>query len=457
LNKFDVIVIGAGSAGRYGARAAASYGAKVGLIETGPFGGLCILKGCMPTKAYLRSSELVGLIKKSPMMGVYPEGKIQIRFDEIKSRKDRLISEMADDAQSGIEADKNITSITGKARFLSPESLQVGERSYTCKKYLIATGSREVIPPVPGLKEAGFISSDEALSLEKLPESLIVLGGGAEALEFGQFFKQMGVRTTIIQRSRHLLSQEDPDIGETIATIFRKDGIDLYTGTQMSRVKIAGQLKQVCFTHAGKSEVLEAEEILVVTGRTGNIEFLQLEAAEVKTYHAGIVVNDFLQTSNPNIYAAGDVTGLHQVVNVATYQGRIAGTNLMKGPLEAADYRVIPRAVFTDPQFARVGLSEREAEAQGIAVRVGKYPFDDLGKAIVTNQTEGFIKILAQPDSGEILGVQIVGAEASNLIHQATVAMHYRATLQDYATISHIHPTLAEIMLYLVDDMLENL
>ncbi|NOY84892.1 MAG: dihydrolipoyl dehydrogenase [Nitrospirae bacterium] len=454
MDTFDVMVIGAGSAGRYGARAAAEHGAKVGLIETGPFGGLCILKGCMPTKAYLRSAELVGLIQRGPTLGVYTEGKIRIDFAHIKKRKDGLIAEMAHYAKMGIDGEKNITLLTGSARFLSPEKIQVGTRIYTCKKYLIATGSKETIPPLPGLAETGFITSDDALSMEELPASLILLGGGVEALEFGQFFHRMGVNTTIIQRSAHLLSAEDCDVGECLGEIFRKDGIALYTGTAIKQIKMKNGLKSVSFEHEGKNILVSASEILVVTGRAGNVAELGLDAAGVTTNKAGIPVNEYLQTSNKNIYAAGDVTGINLVVNVATHQGRVAGSNVMQGPHEKSNYRVIPVAVFTDPQFAKVGLSEKEAKAQGIAVQVGKYPFDDLGKAIVTDQTEGFIKILADVKSGEILGVQIVGAEASNLIHQAAIAMHYHATLQDYASIAHIHPTLAEIMLYLVDDML---
>jgi len=454
MNAFDVMVIGAGSAGRYGARAAAEQGAKVGLLETGPFGGLCILKGCMPTKAYLRSAELVGLIQRGPEMGVYTDGKIRIDFDQIKKRKDLLIAEMAHYAKMGIDGEKNITLLTGAARFLSPQSIQVGETVYSCEKYLIATGSKETIPPFPGLEETGFITSDDALEMEKLPAALIVLGGGVEALEFGQFFHRMGVQTTIIQRSAHVLSWEDADVGTCLGDIFRKDGIHLYTDTAIKKVETKDGQKRVTFKHKGQDIVVEANEILIVTGRAGNVAALGLDAAGVETRKAGIRVNEYLQTSNANIYAAGDVTGLNLVVNVATHQGRVAGLNLVKGPNEKADYRVIPVAVFTDPQFAKVGLSEKEAEAQGIAVQVGKYPFDDLGKAIVTNQTEGFIKILADVKTGEILGAQIVGAEASNLIHQAAIAMHYRATLKDYAGIAHIHPTLAEIMLYVVDDML---
>ncbi|HLG21214.1 MAG TPA: FAD-dependent oxidoreductase [Candidatus Manganitrophaceae bacterium] len=452
--KFDVMVIGAGSAGRYGAKAAAKLGAKVGLVESGPFGGLCILKGCMPTKAYLRSSYLVGLIRKAPAVGVYPSKLIGLRFDRIKRRKDRLIQEMAEDARKGIERHPNITLLSGKARFLSEKELQVGRSKYACDQYLIATGSRESIPPIPGLKEAGFLTSDGALEIESLPASMAVIGGGVEGVEFGQFFHRMGVKVTLLQRSERILSREDDDIGIGLADYLRKEGIDIRTGVHEIKIDKIGSGKRIYFEKKGKVERVEAETILVATGRTGNVEALNLAAAGVETYDLGIRVNDFLQSSNPHIYAAGDATGIHQVVNVATYQGDVAGTNLVKGPIRKADYRVAPRAIFTDPEFARVGLSEREARALQIPVKVGKFPFSDLGKAIVTDQTEGFMKILADPVRGEILGAQILGAEASNLIHQAAIAMHFRSTLEEYAAISHIHPALAEIMLYLADDMI---
>jgi len=455
MNDFDVMVIGAGSAGRYGAKVAARAGARVGLVESGPFGGLCILNGCMPTKAYLRSSDLVGMIKKGPEVGVYTEGRIQLRFDQIKKRKDRLIAEMAEDAQLGTTGYSKIALLSGAARFLSDNTLQVGETIYACENYLIATGSRVGVPPLPGLEETGFLTSDDALALEELPASMIVIGGGAEALEFGQFFQRMGVNISMVQRSPLLLSQEDADVGRAYGDLLRKDGIALWTGTQIEKIEKAGSLKRVRFIHEGKAQTLEGEEILLVTGRTGNITGLGLEAAGVQCDTTGIKVNAFLQTTNPKIYAAGDVTGLNLVVNVATYQGKLAGENLVKGPVQQADYRVIPIAIFTDPQFARVGLTERGAKEKGIPVRVGTFPFDDLGKAIVTDQTEGFIKILANPENGEILGVHIFGAEASDLIHQGAIAMHFRCTLEEYANIAHIHPTFGEIMLYLVEEMIE--
>jgi dihydrolipoamide dehydrogenase/mercuric reductase len=454
MKKFDVMVIGAGSAGRYGAKAAAALGAKVGLVETGPFGGLCILKGCMPTKAYLRSAELIGFLKKAPEVGIYPGKQVGIRFDQIKKRKDRLIAEMADDAYQGVIRHPNITLLSGKARFCSKDEIQVGRTRYASERFLIATGSKEVIPAIPGLKEAGYLTSDTALEIKSLPDSMVMIGGGVEGVEFGQFFNRMGVKVTLLQRSERILSHEDREVGEGLTEYLRKDGMDIQADVHECQVEKIGSRKRIYYVTEGKSAEVEADVIMMTTGRTGHVKGLHLEEAGVETYPLGIRVNDYLQTSNPNIYAAGDVTGVLQVVNLATHQGEVAGTNLINGPVRKADYRVIPRAIFTDPEYARVGLSEDEAKDQGISVRVGTFPFNDLGKAIVTDQMEGFIKILAEPVSGEILGVQILGAGASNLIHQGTVAMHYRATLHDYAKIVHIHPAMAEIMLYLVEEMI---
>lgn len=453
MNAFDVMVIGAGSAGRYGAKAAAKLGAKVGLVETGPFGGLCILQGCMPTKAYLRSSELIGLLRKAPEVGIYPGAPVGIRFDQIKRRKDKLIAEMADDAYQGVIRHPNIALLSGSARFLSSKEVLIGAQRYSAGRFLIATGSFPLIPPIPNLAEAGYLTSDNLLGLESLPESMVIIGGGVEGIEFGQFLARMGVKVSLLQRSDRILSHEDEDVSAGLAETLRRDGIDLWTGVREVAVERERQGEWISFEANEQVRKVSAQEILITTGRAGRVEGLDLTAAGVETYPLGIRVNDYLQTSNPDIYAAGDVTGLNLVVNLATYQGEVAGVNLVKGPVRKADYRIIPRAVFSDPEFARVGLSERDAREQGLAVQVGKFPFSDLGKAIVTDRTEGFIKIVAGRARGEILGAQIFGAEASNLIHQAAVAMRARMTLSEYAEISHIHPSLAEIMLYLVDDM----
>jgi pyruvate/2-oxoglutarate dehydrogenase complex dihydrolipoamide dehydrogenase (E3) component len=450
---FDLIVIGGGSAGRYAAKAAARLGSKVGMVEHGPFGGLCILKGCMPTKALLRSSEIIGILKRAPEVGIFPGRWAGVDFPYLMRRKDRLIGEMADDALKGVLRNKNITILKGRAAFLSPEEIRIEGVTYSAPRFVIATGSCELIPDLAGLKETGYLLSDDLLEAKALPASMIIVGGGAEGVEFGQFLARVGVKVTLLQRSEQILSDEDSDVSEAMAGFLSRDGIRIKTGVKLLRVGRRRGKKIVSYRIGAERREAAAEEILLVTGRTGNIEGLDLFKAGVETYDQGVRVDERLQTSNPNIYAAGDVTGILQVVNLATYQGEIAGRNAVSREKVKVDYRVVPRALFTDPEFARVGLSEREARESGRAFRVGKYRFDDLGKAIVTDRTEGFIKIVADPKTGEILGTAIIGPEASIIIHQATIAMYFRSTLSDYAKISHIHPSLAEIVLYLVEEM----
>lgn len=452
---FDLIVVGGGSAGRYAAHSAARLGSKVAMVEGGPFGGLCILKGCMPTKALLRSSEIIGTFRKAPAVGVFPGRWLGIDFPFMMRRKDHLIREMADYALEGIRRNKNIVLLQGMASFLSPKEIQVGPNIYRAHRFVIATGSHERIPAVKGLRETGFLTSDDLLELKELPESCIITGGGAEGVEFGQFLARLGIKVTLLQRSDRLLSDEDPDISKEMEKSLKSDGVVIRTGVKLLRVGRRRGKKVFFYRCGSKEKEVCAEEILVVTGRVGNTDGLGLDKANVKTSEQGISVNEYLQTSNPNIYAAGDVTGTLLIVNLATYQGELAGRNAVSEEKTKADYRVVPRALFTDPEFARVGLSETEALAQARDHRVGKYFFSDLGKAIVTDRMDGFIKIVAGRTTGEILGVQIFAAEASNIVHQAAVAMHFRATLSEYAKISHIHPSLAEIMLYLAEEMTE--
>ncbi|HET6370741.1 MAG TPA: dihydrolipoyl dehydrogenase, partial [Nitrospiria bacterium] len=438
------MVIGGGSAGRYAAKAAARLGFKVGMVEHGPFGGLCILKGCMPTKALLRSSEIIGILRKSHNVGIFPGRWAGVDFPYIIRRKDRLIGEMADDALRGVLRYKEITLLKGRASFLSPAEVRVDGVVYRAPKFVIATGSTELIPDLEGLKETGYLVSDDLLEMKELPASMVIIGGGAEGVEFGQFLARLGVKMTLLQRSEQILSDEDSDISEAMADFLSRDGIRIKTGATLLRVGRRRGKKVVSYRIGSEHHEVVADEILLVTGRTGNVEGLDLFKAGVETYDLGVRVDAHLRTSNPRIYAAGDVTGILQVVNLATYQGEIAGNNAVSRKKIKADYRVIPRALFTDPEFARVGLSEREARESRLAFRVGKYRFDDLGKAIVTDRTEGFIKIIADPKKGEILGTTIIGPEASIIIHQAAIAMHFRSTLSQYAKISHIHPSLAE-------------
>jgi pyruvate/2-oxoglutarate dehydrogenase complex dihydrolipoamide dehydrogenase (E3) component len=312
---------------------------------------------------------------------------------------------------------------------------------------------------IPGLVEAGYIDSDAVLDTARLPGSVVVLGGGYVGSELGQFLARMGVQTTFLVRAKHLLSTEDADVGDAVTFYFRQEGIDVRTGAQLSRVEVRDGKKVVHYTHDGIPGSVAADEIFYALGRVPNVAGLELERAGVK-YHTvtGIEVGPDMRTSARNIFAVGDVTGYYPLVHVAIYQGELAARNAIRSAAEEADYALQrTHTIFTDPQIAVVGRTEKELQAAGVPYLSGSYLFSEHGKAIAINKTKGFVKMLASPDDGKILGAAVVGPEASDLIHEVIVAMFYGGTASEFAKIPHLHPTLAEIWTYPAEDIAEQI
>ena len=323
------------------------------------------------------------------------------------------------------------------------------------KSFIIATGSKVAPAALPGLPEAGYVDSDEVLARDRLPKSLIVLGGGYVGSELGQFMSRMGVKTTFLIRAGHLLSTEDKDVGDAVTLYFREEGIDVRTGVVLSHVSTRDNAKIVHYMADGRAQSLEAEEIFYALGRVPNFAELELENAGV-TVHAisGVEVGRDLRTCVPNIFAVGDVTGEYPLVHVAIYQGEIAARNAITGASELADYALQKtHTIFTDPQVAVAGRTEKELLAAGEPYLMGSYLFSEHGKAIAIDKTKGFVKMLASPPDGKILGAAIVGAEASDLVHEIIVALYFGATVHDFLKIPHLHPTLAEILTYPAEEI----
>ncbi len=449
---FDLVVVGAGSGGYAAARTARDLGARVALVDHGPLGGLCILRGCMPSKTLLASGDAVQAIRESPKLGVRASPPA-IDFSYIIARKREIIRGFADYRIEGI---RSFPLFEGPAHFLSPGQLQVGDGDVLeAANFIIATGSIVAPPTLAGLAEAGYIDSDAALELERPPKSLIVLGGGYVATELGQFFARMGAATTMLMRASHVFSGEDDDVGDAVTFYFREEGIRMETGAQLSRVERRAGGKVVHYLVDGVPKSVEAEEIFYALGRVPNVAGLDLEKAGV-AYHAitGIEIGPDLRTTNPAIFAIGDVTGPYELVHVAIYQGEMAARNAV-GARERADYWLIKtRCVFTDPQIGIVGETEKELQRSNTAYLRGSYLFSDHGKAVSIGRTKGFVKMMASPDDGRILGAAIVGPEASDLIHELIVAMSFGATVDQFVKIPHLHPTLAEIWTYPADDII---
>ena len=453
--KHDILIIGGGSAGYAAARTARDDGANVGIIDHGPLGGLCILRGCMPTKTILRSSDVMSLMRRAEEFGLSAVST-KANLSAIIDRKSRLINEFADDRIQALH-DSRFTLYEEKAKFLSPTEVQAGPHRLTAKAFIISTGSTVTRIPIPGLEEVGYITSDEALELRGAPESMLVLGGGAVAVELAQFFQRIGVNVTLMQRSAHILSQGDEDLAHPVETRFREEGMNVYTDTKLVRFSQDGKMKTAHFLHEGKEKSVTAEMILQALGRRPNIDGLDLDTAHIKTEGGKILVDETMRTSQPHIFAVGDVNGLHEIVHIAIQQGELAGWNAIHSdqPSRKQDDRLKTQVIFTDPQVASVGLSERECRSQGIDYLVASYPFNDHGKSLTLGEIHGHVKILCHPQSGEILGGHIVGPEAAELIHELIAVMFYHGTVHNLLHMPHYHPTLAEILTYPAEELSE--
>ncbi len=451
---FDVAVIGGGSGGYAAARTAAAAGLETAVIEGGKeVGGLCILRGCMPTKALLYAAEVKHLAEHAETWGVRA-GKVDFNFAKVMARKNAQIKDFADFRVQQLNAGK-FKFIRANAGFFDEHTIQLSSgKKLTAKHFVIATGSRIAPPPLPQLNQAGFITSDDAIALKKLPKSLIILGGGAIACEFAQFFARFGVKVTLIQRSEHILKEFDADTGIEIETVFRREGIRVFTGTKLADAKRNGKLKTVSFDQKGKAISVSAEEILFALGRTPNTASLNLEKAGVKTENGRVIANSKMQTSTPHIFAAGDCTGPHEIVHIAVNQGEIAAHNIAqpKSPRKI-NQRLLISVVFTEPQVAFVGLTEKAAAARGIKFVAASYPFNDHGKSLIMEAKDGFVKLLANPKTGEIIGGACVGPVGGELIHEIVTAMAKRMTVHELAAMPHYHPTLAEIWTYPAEEL----
>jgi pyruvate/2-oxoglutarate dehydrogenase complex dihydrolipoamide dehydrogenase (E3) component len=451
---YDVAVIGGGSGGFAAARTAVAEGLKTVILEGGEeVGGLCILRGCMPTKALLYAAEVLHLASHPEPWGIHAAG-VSFNFAQVMARKDAMVKDFADWRAQQLASGK-FKFLRAAARFTDPHTLELSTGGkLTAANFVIATGSVVAPSPLPQLSDAGYLTSDSALSLTRLPQSLIVLGGGAVAVEFAQFFVRFGVRVTMIQRSAHVLQALDEDATSELEKVFRREGIDLYTGTKLLDARRVGEEKEVAFEHNGQTVRVRAEEILLALGRIPNIAPLGLESIGVRVEGRRIVTNAQMQTSLPHIYAAGDCTGLYEVVHIAIQQGEIAAHNLAHPDrMKPMDYRLSTEVIFTEPQLAVVGLTEKSARAANRSYLAASYPFSDHGKSLIMEAKDGFVKLLADPATGEILGGCCLGPVGGELIHEIIAAMHKRMTVQELAAMPHYHPTLAEIWTHPAEEL----
>ncbi len=437
--EYDLVVIGGGSAGLLVAGIAASLKAKVALIERDRLGGDCLWYGCVPSKSLIHASRIAYDVKHAGRFGVYCKDP-EIDFAKAIGHVQGVISTIQPhDSPERFEA-LGVEVIFGSGKFINRQTFKVNGRNLKARAFVVCTGSRPAIPPIPGLKEAGYLTNEEVFSITQLPKSLAVIGGGPIGCELGQAFSRLGSQVTIIVSRDRLLHKEDPEAVAVIHKQFESEGIRLLLQTKAERVEVADGKKHVWTTE----DKITVDEILVAAGRQPNVESLNLDAAGVKLSKVGIEVNSKLQTTNPRIYACGDVIGGYQFTHVAGYQANVVLKNALFLPVLKADYRVIPWATFTDPELARVGLTEQEArERYRDDIYVVKQGFDEVDRAQAEAATAGFAKIITRRN-GQILGAHLVGASAGELIHEIILAMSHKLKISALGGI-HIYPTLTEV------------
>lgn len=457
---YDFVAIGGGSAGFNAARVAASLGGRVAIIEGArKLGGLCILKGCMPSKTLIYSAEVLHLARTAKDFGLrVPQASADMAA--IHRRKLRLVGEFARHRAKQLESGK-FDLIRGHARFVDPHTVEIGGgRRIRSSHFLISTGSRVSVPPVPGLAEANYWTSDDVLELDYKPRSVLVLGGGIVACELSQFLRRIGTRVCVIQRSPSLLKGHSKAAAAVVKAAFEDEGTEVHTGTELMGVRAGVKGASVTFkSQGGKTLRRTADHLFNALGREPDTSRLMLDAAGVQTAPNGrIIVNRWQQTSAPHIYAAGDCCGPHEIVHVAIQQGELAARHAARlGNLKPIDASLLLCVIFTDPQIGTIGWSEKNLREKGIKFLSASHPFDDHGKSMLMEALYGYVKVLADARSGRVLGAEIVGKDAGELIHCFSTALAMRATVLDMLRAPWYHPTLSEIITYPLEEIAKRL
>ena len=443
-DNYDLLIIGSGAAAFSSAIKAIEYGAKVGMIERGTVGGTCVNIGCVPSKTLLRAGEINHLSKDNPFIGLQTSAG-EVDLASLITQKDKLVSELRNQKYMDLIDEYNFDLIKGEAKFVDASTVEVNGAKLSAKRFLIATGASPSLPQISGLEKMDYLTSTTLLELKKIPKRLTVIGSGYIGMELGQLFHHLGSEITLMQRSERLLKEYDPEISESVEKALIEQGINLVKGATFERVEQSGEIKKVYITVNGSKEVIESDQLLVATGRKPNTDSLNLSAAGVETgKNNEILINDFGQTSNEKIYAAGDVTLGPQFVYVAAYEGGIITDNAIGGLNKKIDLSVVPAVTFTNPTVATVGLTEEQAKEKGYDVKTSVLPLDAVPRAIVNRETTGVFKLVADAETLKVLGVHIVSENAGDVIYAASLAVKFGLTIEDLTETLAPYLTMAE-------------
>lgn len=429
---FDLVVIGAGSAGFAAAIKGVDLGFRIGLVGDGSIGGTCVNVGCVPSKTLIRAAEAWHNAGHHPFKGVNTH-QINLDWETIRNQKDNLVSDMRQSKYVDIlAAYPEIGYIDGYASFTKEGLLRVGDKTFRSNRYLIVTGGQPNMLPLPGIEEVEPLNSTTLMDVEQLPKSIIILGGRAISLELGQTMARFGVQVLILQRSTRLVPDHEPEIGRAIKDYLEKEGIGVITGAQVERLSLEGDTRIVHTRIMGQEKEFKADQVLMALGRKPNTDGLGLENVNVELDDGGaIIVDKYQQTSNPAIYATGDVTNNPEFVYVAASGGSAAAQNALTDTQKALDLSTVPGVIFTDPQIATVGLTEAQARRNGYEVKISTINLEHVARAQASRDTRGFIKLVADEATNRLLGAHIIGAEAGEVIQAATLAIKFGIKIDD--------------------------
>jgi pyruvate/2-oxoglutarate dehydrogenase complex dihydrolipoamide dehydrogenase (E3) component len=446
---YDAIVIGSGQGGTPLCQALANAGLRTALIEKIHVGGTCINEGCTPTKTMVASGRVAYLARRGPDYGVHT-GALRIAMERVRRRKRDIVVSFRSGSERRIAQTKNLDLIYGEASFTGPKSIVVrtpkrGELRFTADRYFLNAGCRPAIPNIPGLADVPFLTSTSVMEFAKVPPHLLVVGGGYVGLEFAQLFRRLGSKVTILQSAAQLLGREDQDVAEAVAAILQQDGIQVHLNSNVEIVSRSRNRITVKFRAAGKSRRVECTHLLVATGRVPNSDTLNLPAAAIAADANGYIrVNEKLETSAKDIYALGDIKGGPAFTHISYDDFRILRTNLLEKDSASTANRLVPYAVFIDPQLGRIGLTEAEARAQNRAIRVAKMPMNYVARALEVDESRGFMKAIVDARTNQILGAAVLGLEGGEIMAQIQIAMMGQLPYTTLRDAVFAHPTLAE-------------
>lgn len=452
-NRYNLVVIGAGTAGLVTAAGAAGLGARVALIERHLLGGDCLNVGCVPSKCLIRSSRAAADVRASAAFGVHVAGEVEVDFPAVMERMRRLRSSISRHDSVRRFRGLGVDVFLGEPQFTGPDRLEVEGKRLLFAKAVLATGARASVLPIKGLEEAGYLTNETVFSLVDRPQRLAVIGGGPIGAELAQAFHRLGSKVWVFELADHLLDRADGDAAGILRQAFLREGIEVLLKARPKRITASERGKLITYEQDGRVDSVHVDEILLGVGRVPNVEGLNLEAADVK-YDGknGVTVNDYLQTTNPRIYAAGDVCLQAKFTHTADASARIVIQNALFGGRRKLSALTIPWCIYTDPEIAHVGLSERDALAEGIRVRTFVRPLKQVDRAIVDGEEEGFVKVHVKRGGDKIVGATVVARHAGEMINEISLAMVGGLGLKTIATVIHPYPTQAEAIKQVADE-----